>query len=61
MPRKKDLPYRPCVGAAVINKKGLVFVGRRIGGPEHIDPVHVWQMPQGGVDPGENPWLAALR
>ena len=30
-------------------------------GPEHIDATHVWQMPQGGIDPGEDPWPAALR
>jgi putative (di)nucleoside polyphosphate hydrolase len=45
----------------LFNRAGLVFVGRRIGGPEHFDPTHVWQMPQGGIDPGEEPWPAALR
>jgi len=58
-PRK--LPYRPCVGLTVFNKDGLAFIGRRIEGPEHIDNIHVWQMPQGGIDPGEDPWPAALR
>jgi putative (di)nucleoside polyphosphate hydrolase len=57
----EDLPYRPCVGVALFNRAGLVFVGRRIGGPEHIDPTHVWQMPQGGIDRGEEPLPAALR
>jgi putative (di)nucleoside polyphosphate hydrolase len=57
----EDLPYRPCVGVVLFNRAGLVFVGRRIGGPEHVDPTHVWQMPQGGIDPGEEPWPAALR
>ena len=33
----------------------------RIDGPEHVDETHVWQMPQGGIDPGEDPWPAALR
>ena len=61
MTRQKDLPYRPCVGTMVINRAGRVFVGRRTEGPEHIDLVHAWQMPQGGVDPGEDPWPAALR
>jgi putative (di)nucleoside polyphosphate hydrolase len=61
MPRIKDLPYRPCVGTMVINARGRVFIGRRTEGPEHIDEVHAWQMPQGGVDPGEDPWPAALR
>ncbi len=45
----------------VINRDGLVFIGRRIAGPEHVDEMHAWQMPQGGVDPGEDPWPAAQR
>ena len=45
----------------VLNRAGLAFIGRRIGGPEHVDDTHVWQMPQGGIDPGEDPWPAALR
>jgi len=61
MPRFEDLPYRPCVGIMVLNRAGRVFIGRRTGGPEHVDATHVWQMPQGGVDPGEDPWPAALR
>lgn len=56
-----DLPYRPCVGVMVLNRAGLVFIGRRSGGIEHVDDVHVWQMPQGGVDPGEDVYRAALR
>ena len=58
-----DLPYRPCVGLALINREGLVFVGRRPreAGPEHVDGSHAWQMPQGGIDPGEDPYAAALR
>jgi putative (di)nucleoside polyphosphate hydrolase len=56
-----DLPYRPCVGLAVFNTQGLVFVGRRLGGPEHVDATHSWQMPQGGIDEGEDPYEAALR
>ncbi len=56
------LPYRPCVGIMVLNRAGLVFIGRRFDdGPEHIDLTHAWQMPQGGIDPGEEPWPAALR
>jgi putative (di)nucleoside polyphosphate hydrolase len=61
MPTYEGLPYRPCVGVTVLNSAGLVFVGRRSSGPEHIDATHVWQMPQGGIDPGEDPWPAALR
>jgi putative (di)nucleoside polyphosphate hydrolase len=57
----EQLPYRPCVGMMAFNRQGLVFIGRRIGGPEHTDATHVWQMPQGGIDRGEDPWPAALR
>jgi len=38
-----------------------VFIGRRLDGPEHVDATHSWQMPQGGIDPSEDPWPAALR
>jgi putative (di)nucleoside polyphosphate hydrolase len=61
MPRFEDLPYRPCAGMMVLNREGRVFIGRRIDGPEHVDAVHAWQMPQGGVDEGEDPYPAALR
>jgi putative (di)nucleoside polyphosphate hydrolase len=61
MTRFEDLPYRPCAGLTVINRQGLVFIGRRADGPEHVDETHVWQMPQGGIDPGEEPYPAALR
>lgn len=61
MPAYEDLPYRPCVGLMLLNQEGLAFIGRRINGPEHVDKVHVWQMPQGGLDPGEEPFPAALR
>src|SRR3974377_180925 len=59
--RFEDLPYRPCVGVMLLNREGLAFIGRRADGPEHVDPLHAWQMPQGGIDKGENPWQAALR
>ena len=61
MPKHESLPYRPCVGMTVLNREGLVFIGRRTEGPEHVDLTHVWQMPQGGIDKGEDPWPAALR
>ncbi|HEY7458997.1 MAG TPA: RNA pyrophosphohydrolase [Xanthobacteraceae bacterium] len=61
MARFEDLPYRPCVGLMLFNKRGRVFVGRRTDGPEHVDETHAWQMPQGGVDANEDPWPAALR
>jgi putative (di)nucleoside polyphosphate hydrolase len=57
----ESLPYRPCAGMMVINRDGLVFIGRRSSGPEHIDATHVWQMPQGGIDEDEDPYAAALR
>lgn len=62
-PDPGSLPYRPCVGIALIARSGGVFVGRRTkdAGPEHVAGPHMWQMPQGGVDPGEDPEAAALR
>ena len=50
------LPYRPCVGLMLMNAEGRVFVGMRNDGPQDA-----WQMPQGGVDKGEDPRDAALR
>jgi len=61
MRRYQNLPYRPCVGMMVLNRAGRVFIGRRFDGPEHVDEAHAWQMPQGGLDPGEDPYPAALR
>jgi putative (di)nucleoside polyphosphate hydrolase len=57
----EHLPYRPCVGVMVLSRTGQAFIGRRIDGPEHVDLTHAWQMPQGGIDAGEEPWPAALR
>jgi putative (di)nucleoside polyphosphate hydrolase len=57
----ESLPYRPCVGVMVLNRAGRVFIGRRIDGPEHVDATHQWQMPQGGIDEGEDTYKAALR
>jgi putative (di)nucleoside polyphosphate hydrolase len=58
-----ELPYRACVGIMLLNRDGRVFVGRRRSeaGPEHVADGYAWQMPQGGVDPGEEPYAAALR
>jgi putative (di)nucleoside polyphosphate hydrolase len=61
MPSVESLPYRLSAGLVVLNSAGRVFVGRRRGWPEHADATHAWQMPQGGIDPDEDPWLAALR
>ena len=52
----QDLPYRPCVGVMLINRDGLIFTGNR-----KDSAVAAWQMPQGGIDPGEKPRRAALR
>lgn len=57
-----DLPYRPCVGQMVINREGLVWVGRRADIPGDAEGRGTWwQMPQGGIDPGEDPAAAARR
>jgi putative (di)nucleoside polyphosphate hydrolase len=53
--------YRPNVGLALFNGDGLVFVGRRKVGANPGNLRHAWQMPQGGIDPGETPYEAALR
>ena len=50
------LPYRPCVGLMVLNAEGRIFAGQRID-----NSMDAWQMPQGGIDPGETPVQAALR
>lgn len=57
-----NLPYRPCVGIMVINPSGLVWVGQRADMPGEAEgPGAWWQMPQGGIDEGEDPQAAALR
>jgi len=56
-----NLPYRPCVGALVLNREGLVWVGRRSNIPNEEGPGHWWQMPQGGIDEGEDPTEAVRR
>jgi len=50
------LPYRPCVGVMLVNRQSEVFVGQRID-----SRVSAWQMPQGGIEKGEDPREAALR
>ena len=56
------LPYRPCVGVMIVNRDGLVWVGRRADS-KNIAEGHGnwWQMPQGGIDKGEAPRAAARR
>jgi putative (di)nucleoside polyphosphate hydrolase len=60
---REDLPYRDCVGIAVFNRDGKVFIGRRKGADEEASAEHgsPWQMPQGGIDPGEAPEVTARR
>lgn len=59
----ETLPYRPCVGLTVLNPAGLVWVGHRIAEPdgEMAGSDRLWQMPQGGIDKGEDPLGAAQR
>ena len=51
-----SLPYRPCAGVMLINREGQVFVGQRLD-----STVEAWQMPQGGIDDGEDALAAAIR
>ena len=51
-----SLPYRPCAGVMLVNRDGKVLVGQRLD-----SVLEAWQMPQGGVDPGEDPLEAAYR
>ncbi|MBL4601823.1 MAG: RNA pyrophosphohydrolase [Emcibacteraceae bacterium] len=53
---KQKLPYRLCAGIMLLNKHGKVFVAKRID-----TDVEAWQMPQGGIDEGEDPQEAAIR
>jgi len=54
--KHKDLPLRTGVGIVVLNKKNQVFLAKRIDNPKNF-----WQMPQGGVDNGEEFYEAAIR
>jgi putative (di)nucleoside polyphosphate hydrolase len=56
MTAPEPLPYRPCAGIMLLNAQGQVFVGQR-----RDASVEAWQMPQGGIDPGEDAETAALR
>lgn len=51
-----SLPYRPCAGVMLLNRDGKVFVGQRID-----NSLEAWQMPQGGIDEGEDAEAAAIR
>ncbi len=50
-----DKPYRPCVVAVIQNEEGLLLAGER------ADQTGAWQVPQGGIDPGETPEIAVFR
>ena len=52
----KDLPLRSGVGIVLLNHQNKVFVAKRIDNPKNF-----WQMPQGGIDEGEDPLKAAFR
>lgn len=61
-PEAAALPYRPCVGQMVINRDGLVWAGRRADSKNDAEGRGTWwQMPQGGIDAGEEPAVAARR
>jgi putative (di)nucleoside polyphosphate hydrolase len=56
-----SLPYRPNVGAVLFDRRGLVFVARRADLPNAEGAPRGWQLPQGGIDPDEDPRAAVLR
>ena len=56
-----NLPYRPNVGAVLFNRSGLILVARRADLPNAEAPAGGWQLPQGGIDEGEDPRQAVLR
>ena len=51
-----ERPYRPCVGICLVNEAGLIFAGKRIDNRSEA-----WQMPQGGIDEGEDAITACFR
>ncbi len=55
-----DLPYRPCAGIMLADKNGKIFVGQRLDAKDSAHP-DAWQMPQGGIDDGEDSEVAAIR
>ena len=58
---RSKLGYRPCVGIALFNREGHVWLGRRLPKWAGDRSAHIWQMPQGGIDKNESPKEAALR
>jgi putative (di)nucleoside polyphosphate hydrolase len=53
---RESLPYRPAAGVMLLNREGKVWVGQRLD-----STLEAWQMPQGGLDPGEEAEEGALR
>ena len=56
MKQYSERPYRPCVGICLVNDEGLIFAGKRID-----NRAEAWQMPQGGIDEGEDAITACFR
>lgn len=56
MKQYNERPYRPCVGICLVNDEGLIFAGKRID-----NRAEAWQMPQGGIDEGEDAITACFR
>ncbi len=56
LPDRESLPYRPAAGVMLLNRDGKVFVAQRLD-----STLEAWQMPQGGLDAGEEPEAGALR
>jgi putative (di)nucleoside polyphosphate hydrolase len=61
MTEAENLPYRKCVGIVLINRSGLVWIGRRVPKWDGDGSQRMWQMPQGGIDEGETARIAAMR
>jgi len=60
---RQAMPYRDCIGVALFNREGQVFIARRVPdqGADQSEVAAPWQMPQGGIDEGEDPLPAAYR
>src|SRR5687768_2084786 len=56
-----ELPYRPCVGIVLVNSDNLIWIGRRPDVADEEGRGQWWQMPQGGIDKGEDPKSSAKR
>ncbi|WP_431267534.1 RNA pyrophosphohydrolase [Dankookia sp. P2] len=61
MDQPAPLDYRPCVGAVLFNRDGLVLVARRANFPNAEGAAGGWQLPQGGIDGAEDPAVAIFR